>query len=301
MFFNPASGSQRVDPEEVRAEAAASGLEFVRVGEAVEVETDVRHRIQRGQKLFIAAGGDGTINHVAQHLVNTKAILGVLPIGTFNHFARDLNIPLDWRRAFRIAVSGPARNIDVGRVNERFFLNNISLGLYPEIVEYREKLRDSGNRLKAFTFAAWRGLKKFPHVSLIVETPYRSEAIKTHVFMVSVNPYDFSRIGLIAPRTSLQGGRLSVYWLPHLPKPQFIRVLARYVAGKIGAGTFKVTHTTYLRVQSSRSSIAVGMDGEVFRMKGPLSISIAPQSLAVKVADSRAVPRGVMAGTVATG
>ena len=301
MFFNPSSGAQKVNPEEVRAEAAAAGLEFVRVGPAVEVEIDVRHRIQRGQKLFIAAGGDGTINHVAQPLVNTKAVLGVLPIGTFNHFARDLSIPLDWRKALRIAVSGPARNIDVGRVNERFFLNNISLGLYPEIVEYREKLRDSGNRLKAIAFAAWRALQKYPHVSLIVETPHRSEAIKTHVFMVSVNPYDFSRIGLIAPRTSLQGGRLSVYWLPHLPKHQFIRVLARYVAGKIGEGTFKVTHTIHLRVQSSRSSIAVGMDGEVFRMKSPLAISIAPQSLAVKVADSRAVPRGVMMGTVATG
>ena len=111
VFFNPSSGSQKVNPDEVRAEAVAADLEFVRIGTEIEVETDVRHRLQRGQKLFIAAGGDGTINHVAQPLVNTSAVLGVLPLGTFNHFARDLNVPLDWREAFKVAVSGDRKSV----------------------------------------------------------------------------------------------------------------------------------------------------------------------------------------------
>lgn len=294
IFFNPSSGSQKVNPEEVRAEAAAAALDFVPITPEIQVETQVRHRLQRGQKLFIAAGGDGTINHVAQPLINTSAVLGVLPFGTFNHFARDLNVPLDWREAFKVAVSGPVRHIDVARVNERYFLNNISLGLYPEAVEYREKLRANASKLRAVTFAAIRALQSYPHVSLVVETPHHAEAIKTHVFMVSVNPYDFSRIGFVAPRTSLQGGRLSVYWLPHLPKPQFIKVLARYVSGTLPEGSFRFMHTTHLRVQCSRPAIPVGMDGELFRLKPPLAISIAPQSLAVKVADSRRAPRTFM-------
>ena len=300
MYFNPSSGSRNIDRDAVRAETIRAGLDFVEIGRESNVEADVIDRMKHRQTFFLAAGGDGTINHVAQPLVHTHAVLGVLAMGTFNHFARDLNLPLDWRRALKVALSGPTRHIDVARVNDRYFLNNISLGLYPEAVEQREKLRGT-SKLKAYLYASLTTLQKFPHVSLVVETPHRGEAIRTHIFMVSVNPYDLTRIGLVAPRVSLQGGRLAVYWLPHMPKLQFIRILARYVSGKIDASEFRSIYTTHLKVQSSRSAIAVGMDGEVFKMPSPLLISIEPKSLAVKVADSRAVPRGVMVGTVATG
>lgn len=300
VYFNPSSGSQRVAREELREAVAAHQLDFVEIVAGFDVESDVDQRVRKGQKLFIAAGGDGTINHVAQRIVQSRATLAVIPIGTLNHFARDLSLPLDWRPALEIALRGPVRHIDVARVNDRYFLNNISLGLYPEMVEHREKLR-GGSNVRAYLYAALNALRKFPHVSLVLETPHHSEVIRTHIFLVSVNPYDLSRIGLIAPRMSLQGGRLSVYWLPHLPKPEFIKALARYVGGRMDAGQFRFLYTPELKVQSSHSSLRVGMDGELFRMRPPLKISIAPQSLAVKVADSRAVPRGVMVGTVATG
>jgi diacylglycerol kinase family enzyme len=300
VYFNPRSGSQRVTKAELRDAVVPHGLDFVEIHPELDVEGNVQQRIQNGQKLFLAAGGDGTINHVAQPIVNSKARLGILPIGTFNHFARDLSIPLDWRQALEVALRGPVRHIDVARVNDRYFMNNISLGLYPEMVEHREKLR-GGSKIKAYFYASMKALRKFPHVSLLLETPYRSEVVKTHVFMVSVNPYDFSRIGLIAPRMSLQGGRLSVYWLPHLPKLELIKALSRYVRGRMDEGQFRFLHTSELKVQSSHSSLRVGMDGELFRMRPPLKISIAPQTLAVKVTDTRAAPRGVMRGTVATG
>ena len=301
VYFNPSSGSQKANRDEVRELATSAGLDFLEIGSGVEVEADVRRRIQGGQKLFIAAGGDGTINHVAQPIVNSSAILGILPIGTFNHFARDLSIPLDWRSAWDIAMKGPVRHIDVARANDRYFLNNISLGLYPEAVEHREKLRGSQSKIKAVAFATVHALRKFPHVSLTLETPHRVEAITTHVFMVSVNPYDFSRIGLVAPRTDLQGGRLSVYWLPHMPKLEFIKVLAAYVSGTIEEGRFRVTHTPKLRIQASKSYLHVGMDGELFKIPPPLTVTIAPQSLPVRVTDTRSTRRGFIESTVATG
>ena len=91
-----------------------------------------------GTDLFIAAGGDGTINHVVQALVNTDARLGVLPMGTYNHFAKDLGIPLGWRAALDVALTGVTRQIDAERVNERFFFNYVSMCLYPELVSRRE-------------------------------------------------------------------------------------------------------------------------------------------------------------------
>lgn len=290
MYFNPSSGSRNVDRDVVRTEATRAGLDFVEISPDTDVESDVTDRLKHRQSFFVAAGGDGTINHVAHPIVNTPAVLGVLPLGTFNHFARDLNLPMEWRKALKVALHGPTRHIDVARVNDRYFLNNISLGLYPEAVEHREKLRGK-SKFQAYLYASLNTLRRFPHVSLFVETPYSGEAIKTHIFMVSVNPYDLTRIGLVAPRVSLQGGRLAVYWLPHMPKLQFIRVLAKYVSGTIDAGEFRFIHTPQLKVQSTRSNLSVGMDGELFRTVSPLMISIAPKSLAVKVADSRAVPR----------
>ena len=79
----------------------------------------------------VAAGGDGTINAVAAAIVDADKALGVLPFGTMNHFAKDLNIPLDFDGAIETIVAGHVTRVDVGDVNGRIFVNNSSLGLYP--------------------------------------------------------------------------------------------------------------------------------------------------------------------------
>lgn len=286
LYFNPTSGSRReMLRAEVRAEAEANGIEFVEVVRGSNISESVRERLGAGCKLFIAAGGDGTLNGVLQPLVHTDAALAILPVGTLNHFARDIALPLDWRGAFDVALRGATRQIDVGCVNTRYFVNNISLGLYPEMVEHRERLRMKSNRTwRAYAYASWAVFRKFPHVTLTLETPQLSEVIRTHVFMVSVNPYDLSGFGVIAPRASLESGRLCVYWVPHMPKLEFARAVARYVRGKMSAiNGFRFLQTTQLRVQSSRSELRVGMDGELFEMSPPLSVKIEPRALLVKV------------------
>ncbi|HEY5609799.1 MAG TPA: diacylglycerol kinase family protein [Thermoanaerobaculia bacterium] len=289
VYFNPSSGPRReLLGQEVRKAAEEFGLEFVEVGKAVDVSRSVAERVAAGSRLFVAAGGDGTINSVMQSLVHTEAVLAVLPVGTLNHFARDIGVPLDWRAAFEIVLRGAVQQIDVGCINRRYFLNNISLGLYPELVKHRERLRHKTNRTwRAYAYAAWAVYQRFPHVSIALETPHHAEAIRTHVFMVSVNPYDLSGFGIVAPRTSLESGRLCVYWLPHMPKVEFVRTVARYVRGRITAiDGFRSLQTTHLRVQSSRSELRVGMDGELFELHQPLAISVEPKSLLVRV------PRG---------
>ena len=137
MFFNPSSGVKRRQPGELsrlQDAASAAGLEVIRLTRDLDVPSLVRERMQRGQTLFVAAGGDGTINSVIQALVHSESILGVIPVGTYNHFARDLGLPLDWRDALDVAVSGATRQVDSARINERFFVNNVSMGLYPELV-----------------------------------------------------------------------------------------------------------------------------------------------------------------------
>ena len=142
LYFNPSSGSRSpAAAEGIRRRAQEEGIDLVEVEESLDIAEDIRGRIAAGQRLFIAAGGDGTIHTVVQALVSTEAVLGILPVGTFNHFARDLQIPLDWEAAFDIAVRGKTIQVSAGAVNDHYFLNNMSIGLYPEVAEQREELR----------------------------------------------------------------------------------------------------------------------------------------------------------------
>jgi YegS/Rv2252/BmrU family lipid kinase len=288
LYFNPSSGDR--DPEiasAVRERAAAEGIEVVKVSEGLEIGADIRERMGRGEKLFIAAGGDGTIHTVVQALVNTEATLGILPVGTFNHFARDLGIPLGWSEAFDVAVEGKRIEVSAGSVNGHYFLNNLSIGLYPHVAEERERLRQY-SKWKAYRKAAFSALREFHHVSLVVETPHHIETIKTHVFMVAVNPYDLESFGIVAPRVTLEGGQLSVYWLPYMQKAELVRVLARYFRGKAIPGTdFRSMYTPELRVQTSRSKLKVGIDGELYEMEPPLVIRPFPKSVRVRVPADR--------------
>jgi len=176
------------------------------------------------------------------------------------------------------------RSVDTARVNERFFVNNLSIGLYPELVMKREERGRDYPRWKARLYAfAWT-LRRYPHVNLALEADHRHESIRTHVFMVSNNSYDLERIGIEAPRERLSEGRLSVYWLPHTSRWRLTRYVARYAAGRVRTiPGFRSFRTLRMRVQSSRERMKVGLDGEVFTLQLPFVITAVPQSLAVRV------------------
>jgi YegS/Rv2252/BmrU family lipid kinase len=286
LFFNPSSGKKLGEGTlgDLTAAAAGAGLEVIELTREIDCTAAVRERIQRGLKLFVAAGGDGTVNNILQAVVNTDAVLGVIPAGTYNHFARDLSIPLDWKEALDVVENGRTQQVDVGRVNERYFVNNLSIGLYPELVAKREEKGRDYPRWKARLFAAYATLQKYPHVTLLIDSAHHHEFVRTHVFMVSNNSYDLSQIGVEAGRESMDEGRLSVYWLPHLPRVALMRFVARYLAGRVKETPgFRSFRTTQMRVQSRRSSIRVGIDGELVDLTTPLSITIAPRSLNVRV------------------
>jgi diacylglycerol kinase family enzyme len=284
MFLNPSSGV-RLDAAALAAAAAEAGIEVVHLTRDVDVAAAIRERMREGKRLFIAAGGDGTVNCVIQPLVHSDSILGVIPIGTFNHFARDAGVPLDWREALDVALNGTIRQVDAARVNDRFFVNNVSMGLYPELVARREERGRHYPRWKARLYAAYGTLRKYPHVTVTLESEHHQMAVRTHVLMVSNNTYDLSRIGIEAPRSTLEEGRLSVYWLPHLPRVALMRFLAHYLAGRVReAPGFRSFRTSRMKVHASKRHFKVGVDGELFTFDMPLVITIAPKALLVRVA-----------------
>ncbi len=287
LFLNRNSGI--LSPVEIDALAATArerGLEVLDVGD-VDVTAAIGDRLVRGVRLFLAAGGDGTVHHVVQKLVDSNAELAVIPLGTYNHFAKDLGVPLDPDAALEVALTGSPRQIDTARINDRFFVNNVSIGLYPELVARREEHGRNYPRWKARLYALYSTLRRYRHVTVSVETAHHHELLSTHVFMVSNNRYELERVGIEATRSSLEEGRLAVYWLPHVSRWTLARYAARYLAGRVRTiPGFRSFRTTRMRIDTSRRHLKVGIDGELFEMDTPLVITSVPQSLVVRV------PRG---------
>ena len=106
----------------------------------------------------VAGGGDGTVNAVAGKLAGTDTALGVLPMGTLNHFAKDVGIPLNLHAAVRTLFTGQITKVDVGEVNDRVFVNNSGVGFYPHFVRQREEQEKHGHLKRVAFILALRAL-----------------------------------------------------------------------------------------------------------------------------------------------
>jgi diacylglycerol kinase family enzyme len=283
IFINPRSGTAaKVDLDELQKLATEERFEIVPIEGAIDIASEIRKRIAKGQKRFVAAGGDGTIHHVIQALVSTDAELAILPIGTVNHMAKDLGVPLDWREAFALAATGDTKEVDVGAVNGVYFVNILMLGLYPDVVREREKVRGSYGKIRSYARAARMTFKRFRHVSVVFETPHRMEALKTHMFAVAVNAYDLESTGIVAPRVAFDQGSLAVYWLPQMDRLQMVRAFARYFRGAMKTGDqLRFLSTPQVTIHSKHQLMRVGMDGELHQLSSPLRVTIVPRSLRI--------------------
>jgi diacylglycerol kinase family enzyme len=285
LFLNPRAGTfSGADESNLRTVAYEEGLRVVDVHPSIDVRATVREALQAGLKTFVVAGGDGSLHHVAQGLVGTDGVLGVIPIGSVNHLARDLGVPIgDWRAALDIALRGEVRQIDVGRLGNTYFINSVMFGLYPSISEYRERFRSLNNRWSAYFKATRLALRHFPHVTLVIEHDGRVETFRTQLFVIAVNSYDLSQVGLVSPKTTFNDGRLSMYSLSFMSRTQFIRAAAQYFRGKIGdVPGFRSIRTTQLRIDTGRRKLRVSLDGELIDVQTPLQVSAVPASLLVR-------------------
>ncbi|HYI09585.1 MAG TPA: diacylglycerol kinase family protein [Thermoanaerobaculia bacterium] len=285
LFLNPKAGTFAAgDESALRTLAYENDLRVVDIHPKIDVRAIVREALDAGLRAFVAAGGDGTIHFVAQALVGTEGVLGVVPVGSVNHLARDLQIPVgDWRAALDIAVRGEIRQIDVGRVNGHYFINSVMLGIYPTVSHYRERFRSMHSRWRAYLKAARLALHHFPHVTLVVEHDGRVDTFRTQLFVVAVNAYDLSQVGMVSPKTSFNDGRLTIYSLSFMSRLEFVRAAAKYFRGKISdVQGFRSIRTAQLRVDTGRRKLKISVDGELMDLQTPLQIAAVPSSLLVR-------------------
>jgi YegS/Rv2252/BmrU family lipid kinase len=245
------------------------------------------HDAVRGHSsIVVVGGGDGTINSFASALVESGAdrTLGVLPLGTLNHFAQDLNIPLDVEAAVRVIAAGHTTQIDVGEVNGRFFVNNSSLGLYPQIVRERVKQQRLGHgKWPAFLWSAISVLRRYPFVDVRLEGAGTKMHCRTPFVFVGNNEYLMEGFQ-IGRRKQMNAGVLSVYVSRRVGRWGLVRLAFRALFGHLrDEKDFETLRTKQLKIDSHRRRLRISFDGEIDIMETPLHYRLRPAALRVIV------------------
>jgi diacylglycerol kinase family enzyme len=235
--------------------------------------------------IVVAGGGDGTVSGVAAGVMGTQAALGILPLGTFNHFAKDLHIPLDLRAAVEVIVAQHLDRVDVGEVNGHVFINNSSIGIYPNIVEEREALRRRGHRKwPAMAIATFRVVRRHRGVTVRIKVDGVERTWRTPFVFVGNNEYAIDGVGLGA-RTRLDEGTLYAYLTPRTRARYLPVLVVKALLGRASqSGEFEIVPATELTIDMPRTRrIHVAVDGEVSTMIAPLRYRACPRSLPVVI------------------
>lgn len=272
---------------ELRDKFAAAGLQAdVRMFESgSEIEPTVRKAVKEGARIVVAGGGDGTVSAVAGGLVGTDVTLGVMPMGTLNHFAKDLAIPLDQDEAIAVIAAGHAVQVDTGEVNGRVFINNSSLGLYPEIVREREQRqrRLGHSKWRALFAASVNAARRYPVLKVEIEVEGKTLLRRTPFVFIGNNAYTMEGFE-IGERAALDRGVLSLYLTHRMGRFGLLQLALMALFRRLQqARDFDALTASGFVVQTGHRRLRVATDGEVTMMEAPLKYRLRPGSLRVIV------------------
>ncbi|MDB5902672.1 MAG: sphingosine kinase [Betaproteobacteria bacterium] len=261
---------------EARVYPARSGAELAGIAQRVAREKPAA---------VVAGGGDGTLNAVASALAGTGIPFGVLPLGTLNHFAKDLGIPLELDAAVQTIAQGHTADVDVGEVNGQVFINNSSLGLYPQIVRHRETQQRRLGRGKwpALLWASITALRRSPFMNVRLSLDNVEQRYKTTFVFIGNNEYAMEGFS-IGKRERLDAGRLSVYVSHRRGRGGLVILALRALFGRLQqAKDFHALTAQSMVIETRRPRLHVATDGEVNMMESPLEYRVRPRALRVFV------------------
>ncbi len=292
VILNAGSGSGNDDAVVSRLRTlfetagASVDIRFVRHGAQLAAQVEAAKAEQ--PDVIVAGGGDGTVSAVAASLVGSEIALGVLALGTLNHFAKDLGVPLDVARAVHCIAAGEAVRVDVGEVNGRVFVNNSSLGLYPDIVRDRERQqkRLGRGKLAAMGWAVLAVLRRYSFMRVTLRVAGRERQVRTPFVFIGNNEYRMEGLS-IGERSHLDQGTLSLYFAQRPGRLRLLQFALRALFGKLRqARDFEVLLTPDLVVESRHRKLRVATDGEIAMMTPPLRYRSRPASLRVMRAEA---------------
>ena len=234
---------------------------------------------------IVVGGGDGSVRSVAGVLAGTDVPLGVVPLGTLNHFAKDLGLPLPVEDAAANVAAGRTRLVDLAEVNGETFINNSSIGIYPYMVIDRERRRARHKLTKwmAMVPAFFRMLRHFPRRRLRISAEGFARPYRTPCLFVGNNEY-CTELFTFGRRQDLDTGKLWFYVVKPRSPWEFFLMVCRLCFGHLDQvrdlDTFELAEA---EIGAKTSRLPVALDGEVKIMHGPLHYRSRPKALRVIV------------------
>jgi len=295
FVVNASSGAQDIDAKCAVIESALSArgrqgeLLVCRPAELQRVATEAAATAVARGSAVVAVGGDGSLNTVAQAAHAAGCAMGVIPYGTFNYFARTHGIPTDPAAAAQLLLQAQPSPVQVAAINERLFLVNASLGVYPELLQDREayKARFGRSRWVAFVAAVVTLLRAQRRLRLHIEMGTTARDVQTLTLFVGNNRLQLEQLGA-EPTDTLAGtpghGSMAALMLRPIGTLAMIRLMLHGAMGRLGeaAGveSFEFHHMVVRpRLAPGRKEVVVAFDGEVARMRSPIDIRVLDKPL----------------------
>ena len=294
ILANAASGSH--DDGSLREQIAQALLEagreadvrFCSPGEIEGAAREAAADAHRRNSAVVAVGGDGTLSTVANAAHRADCAMGIVPQGTFNYFGRTHGVPQDALEAMRLLLASTPQPVQVAAVNDRLFLVNASLGLYPDLLEDREayKARFGRSRMIAFGAAVMTVLRAQRLLDLQLEHESAPRKLRALTLFVGNNRLQLEQVGVAAPAVddvARPDGRLAAIVLRPIGIPSMLWLMARGAMGSLGAAQ-DVDHFEFetMRVRASIGygrRVKVACDGEVEWQRSPLEFRVLPRPL----------------------
>ena len=291
VILNTESGSEQTSAKIKKIQEAFSKENIYPKIFLNEVGGDIEEKASQasveGYNIIAAYGGDGTVSAVASGILGKMSTLGVIPGGTFNHFAKDLNIPLDIDKAVAVILHGHEIFIDIGKVNNKFFINNSSIGVYQKLVRHRESLEDIGwTKLGASVVALAKTAWLYPSLNIKIKSKEKEIVVRTPLVFIGNNEYLLEGVN-VGRRKSLTDKKLSVHIADFTKRLDFIPLFFGAITENIkNFDGLHIYYTEKVIIESEKSYLNVALDGEVRPIQTPLVYEILPSALKVLVPQS---------------
>jgi diacylglycerol kinase family enzyme len=281
LIINLKSGGGKAEQFDLLSVCREHGIDTRVLERGTDLTDLARDVASSGADAIGMAGGDGSLAYVATVCVERDLPFVCVPAGTRNHFALDLGLDrTDPRQAIAAFVNGEERRIDYATINDRMFLNNVSLGVYAAIVaqdSYRDAKLDTTLQLLPKLFS-----EGGPWFDLHFDVPEHGHLDQAALLQVSNNPYvvgtDFGR------RARLDAGELGVMTVDPKKVSDLVGLTMMAAAGRAdGSSTLWVWSSPTFTVESGETALDAGLDGETVSLETPLDFRLVPAGLRVLV------------------
>ena len=296
IIFNGSAGAQDGEAllqkiTEICQEYELDTTPFV-IHAGADISQIVKKALHEKFEVIVAAGGDGTISAVAGVLIGTSVLLGILPLGTRNHFAKDIQIPLDLKEAMAVISQGEVMALDIASVNGQFFVNNSSVGFYPKIVKFRELFQRKGfYRWIAFIFASAIVMNRNSFLRLRIASSKKDITSRTPLIFVGNNRYTMQGYEL-GSRDSLVRGKLFLSLMHRTSRLKLFQIAVQAILDLPSQNVdFDTWMDREMTIYAEKKFLRVSLDGEIRLMQTPLRYLIHPHAINVIVPQNYAYDR----------